>query len=106
MLLNLQQWYANNMIVHYHRMNLRTNILLYNWLLIRLLSTSGASKSTTVIFSQYVYEWHLQFLQNKEKDIYAEQSPYLAPATKQEDSYAQIKSYSIMSIPREEVEWV
>jgi len=37
-------------------------------------------------------------------DIYAEQSPYLAPATKQEELYAQIKSYGIRSILREEVE--
>ena len=48
--------------------------------------------------------YEMQFPQSKKKDIYAEQSPYSAPATQQRELYAQIKSYGIRNIPREEVE--
>ena len=51
-----------------------------------------------------LYFHEMQFPQTKEKDIYAEQSLYSAPATQQDELYAQIKSYGIRNIPREEVE--
>ena len=45
-------------------------------------------------------------MQNQERDIYSNVSPYHVPAAKEKELYAQIKAFGIKSITHNEIEYV
>ncbi len=42
--------------------------------------------------------------QSKEEDIYGYSSPYQVPATNEDELYAELKSFGIKSIPKQQIE--
>lgn len=59
-----------------------------------------------VYHTSYIVCLSIQFVitQTVQENVYEALSPYQAPASKQESLYAQMRTYNIVNIPRENLE--
>ena len=92
--------------MHLYRMNVRLCTSLH-WMP-RLSATVNCWKRCKfrVYLSMVGIFKHCFWIQNKEEDIYVGENPYETPASRENDIYAQLQTWRVTHLNREDVEWV